>query len=90
MGKAKDRNASTNLMLRDFNLELLESLKKFTGESTGSKAIKLVCARYIRCEETLNKYQDKCHKQDMKLERMKQLYMTAKEASNELNKLMQG
>jgi hypothetical protein len=51
MSKKKDRNASTDLLLRNFNLELLEKLKAFTGEKTANKAIKLVCARYLGLEK---------------------------------------
>lgn len=61
MSKEQDRNASTNLMLRGFNVELLEKLKAFTDEKTGAKAIMLVCARYLSleklCEEQSSRIQ---------------------------------
>ncbi|MCK4982209.1 MAG: hypothetical protein KAS17_04745 [Victivallaceae bacterium] len=47
----KDRNKSTTVILRNFNCELIEKLKKFTGENTNTKAIELVCARYLGLEK---------------------------------------
>lgn len=55
MVKKKDRNKSTSFILRDFNVELLDKLKKFTGEKTASKAVMLVCARYLGLEKLADK-----------------------------------
>jgi len=51
MSKEKDRNESTTVILREFNCELIDKLKKFTGEKTNTKAIELVCARYLSLEK---------------------------------------
>lgn len=90
MGKKKDRNASKDLLLRGFNCELLEDLKGFTKEKTGSKAIITCCSRYIMLENNCEKYLLKIAELEEIIGRMKELYNTAKEASTELNKLMQG
>ena len=88
--KVKDRNESTDLLLRGFNCELLENLKSFTCENTGSKAIKVVCSRYLMLEKMTSEQIKRIHELEQTVREMKRLYNTVKEASSELSKLMQG
>jgi len=66
----KDRNASKDILLRDFNIELIEKLKKFTGEKTASKAIKLVCARYLSLDKLCDERNKKIYELDSSLSRI--------------------
>lgn len=72
MSKEKDRNESTTVILREFNVELAENLKAFTHEATNSKAIKLVCARYLSLEKLADEQKEKIEHLESKLSEIKQ------------------
>ena len=86
----KDRNESTTVILREFNCELIERLKKFTGEKTSTKAIEIVCTKYLGLEELGDKQTGEIIKLEVKLKRISELYKQAKETSNELQDLILG
>ena len=90
MAKKKDRNESTTVILREFNCELIEKLKKFTNEKTASKAIMLVCARYLALEKLADEQREKINEFERKQDRIESLYRQTKECSSELQKLILG
>ncbi|MCF7900566.1 hypothetical protein K9K77_03585 [Candidatus Babeliales bacterium] len=73
MVKKKDRNESTTVILREFNCELIEKLKKFTNEKTASKAIMLVCARYLSIEKLADEQREKIDNLESDLSEIKSL-----------------
>ena len=88
MSKEQDRNASTNLMLRGFNVELLEKLKTFTGEKTGAKAIILVCARYLSLEKLCDKQKETIENYKFIDERLKKAYKRKLEAEQFIHSIL--
>ena len=84
----KDRNKSTTVILRNFNCELIEKLKKFTGENTNTKAIELVCARYLALDKLADNQREKIEKLKDSLDSIYSSLQKAQEAKDEVIKFV--
>ena len=84
----KDRNKSTTVILRNFNCELIDKLKEFTGENTNTKAIELVCARYLGLEKLADEQKKKIDDMNDVLDSVVRSLKSRHEANKFLNEFL--
>lgn len=88
MSKRKDENEFTTVILRNFSCEFAKSLRSYTGEKTNTKAVELVCARYLGLEKLADDQKHQINDLDNVIDSIVLSLRSRRQADKNINKFL--